>query len=299
MTPRKMRVRSSAAARCRQSIRWLCLLFLACPALGWSETPPPRPAPSLEEIKQLVRQLGDEQFEVRENASSRLQEAGVAALSMLENATESPDPEIRTRAWRIIDQLAGDGQIPALLFQLACNSPPVRAVAAESLGKMEGKAQNALPSLIKATGDQTEFVRCSAQEAVKKIQATLPVKLEVKHNVESIEIDGETFYRIEVTNQGKEAATNVSIQALVPDQLTVQSVQGPVKHRQDGQRIAIESFTLEANDSRFCEVHVKAQRAGTARLKIEVQVDGLIAPLLGEAATTVTAPNPTPEQPGK
>jgi len=134
---------------------------------------------------------------------------------------------------------------------------------------------------------------------VKKIQATLPVKIEVKHNVESIDVAGETFYRIEVTNQGKEAVTNVSIQALVPDQLGVQSVQGPVKHRQDGQRVAIESFTLEANDSRFCEIHVKAQRPGAARLKVEVLVDGLVAPLLGEAATTVNAPNPVPEQPGK
>lgn len=297
MTPRRMRVRSPAALRCQLPIPTLVALLLAWPLLGWSETPPPRPAPSLEEIKQLVKQLGDEQFELRENASLRLQEAGQTALPMLENATESPDPEVRNRAWRLIDQFAGDGQIPALLFQLSCTSPPVRAVAAESLGKLEGKAQNALPNLIKATGDQTEFVRCSAQEAVKKIQATLPVKVEVKHNVESLEINGETFYRIEVTNQGKTAATNVSIQMLVPDQMAVQSVQGPVKHRQDGQRLAVDSFTLEANDTRFCEIHVKAQRAGAARLKIEVQVDGLIAPLLGEAVTTVTAPNPVPAGP--
>lgn len=246
------------------------------------EVPPPKAAPALEEMRQLIQQLGDDDYGVREVASDRLLALGAPALPLLEMATESLDPEVRQRAWRIIDTHAAAGEVSALLFQLSCSNAPVRASAAESLGKLEGKGQPALLSLIKATCDQTEYVRCNAQEAVKKIQATLPVRVDVKHNSEAIDLNGETFFRIEVSNQGKTTAANLRIQAFLPDQVTLTSVQGPVKHHKEGRQIICETFTLEPNESRFCEVHVKAKKPGAASLKVEVTGGELEAPLLGE-----------------
>src|SRR5262249_33627256 len=155
----------------------LSLFLLLVPISAWSEAPPSRPASSAEEMQALIRQLGDERFTVRENASARLLEIGVAALPLLEQAAESSDPEVRQGAWRILDEHAATGNVAALLFQLSSQSAPVRAGAAESLGKMEAKAQPALPGLIKAVADPMEFVRCSAQEALRKVQATLPLRL--------------------------------------------------------------------------------------------------------------------------
>jgi hypothetical protein len=269
-------------------------LLLLAPLWGWGETPEPKPAPSVEELQELVRQLGDGDFTIREKATARLQEIGTAALPLLEKASASDDPEVRQRAWRLIDQRAADGEVPALLFQLSSQAPPARAGAAESLGRMEAKAQAALPALIKVIDDPTEFVRCSAQEALKKIQATLPVRLDVKQNVESIDLDTTTVYRIDFANQGTTAATQVRISAVVPALFTITSVEGQVQHKLDGNRVICEPLSLEASETRSFEIYVKPKAAGTARLQVEMAADGLIAPVVGEATTTITPPNPLP-----
>jgi uncharacterized repeat protein (TIGR01451 family) len=267
----------------------ISILLLLVPVSARSETPP---APSPEEMQTLIHQLGDERFPIRENASVRLLEIGPAALPLLERAAESKDPEVRQRAWQILDQHASEGNVPALLFQLSSQSAPIRAGAAESLGKMEAKAQPALPGLIKAVADPMEFVRCSAQEALKKVQATLPLRLDLKQNVEAIELDATTVYRIDISNQGKSAATKVRLQAVVPDQLTVISLEGQLQLTQQGKQLSSESMTLEADESRYCEVHVKTKAPGTVRFQVELIADDLMAPIVGEVSTTITPPNP-------
>jgi hypothetical protein len=275
------------------------LLVLLVPVWAWSDAPPRQPP--VEEIQRLIRQLGDNCFQMREEASKRLLDMGSPAIPWLEGAAESNDPEVRHRAWRIIDQRAAQGEIPALLCQLSSGSPPIRAGAADSLGKMEAKAQGALPILIKATGDVTEYVRCSAQEAVKKIQATLPIRLDVKCSSDGVELDTPLVFRIEVSNQGKTAAGQVRITAAVPGLLTVTSVEGPITHTREGNKVVCEAVTLEPGESRYCEVHVKAKGPGNARVQVEVSADGLTAPIVGEAATTITQPAPAqgPDGQGK
>src|SRR5262249_51455320 len=192
------------------------VLMLLVPLPIWSESPGTPPA----DIQRLVRQLGDDSFNVRQEAAHKLQKIGLNALPYLEDSTDSTDPEICTRAWELIDHWASGGKIPALLFQLSRGTAPVRAGAAESLGKMEAKGQPALPGLIQATIDSAEYVRCSAQEAVKKIQATLPIRLEVKHPTETIEVDTPTVFTIDVSNQGQTPATQVRLTVTVHEALT-------------------------------------------------------------------------------
>jgi uncharacterized repeat protein (TIGR01451 family) len=262
--------------------------MLLVPLPIWCESPGTPPA----EIQKLVRQLGDESFNVRQEASNKLLKIGLNALPYLEDATESGDPEVCTRSWELIDHWAAGGKIPALLFQLSRGSAPVRAGAADSLGKMEGKGQPALPGLIQATGDSAEYVRCSAQEAVKKIQLTLPVRLEVKHPSESIEVDTPTVFRIDLSNQGQAAATQVRFTAIVPEALTIMDVQGTTTHKRQGNKIVSEPMVLETNESRYCEIQVKATAPGQVRVQVELTADGLNAPIIGEAGTTVTPPAP-------
>jgi hypothetical protein len=277
----------------------ISLLLLLVPMWAWSDVPPPRPAPSPEEMQELARQLGDEHFTVREKASSRLLEIGSAALPLIEKTSGDSDPEVRQRAWQIIDQWAADGDIGALLFQLSSPCAPIRAGAAESLGKLEAKAQPALPGLIKAVEDGQEIVRCSAQEALKKVQATLPLRLEVKHTVDAIDLDSPTVFQIDVSNQGKTAATQACITVLVPEQLAITGVDGPLKHSIEGNRIVCEPVTLGAGDTRSCQINVKAKAVGSVRLQVELTADGLLAPIVGEATTTISPPAPVQGQPGK
>jgi hypothetical protein len=68
-------------------------------------------APTEEEIAKAVRQLGDNNFAVREKATANLLEAGWAAKPALRQALRSDDPEIRRRAADIFEKVKR--QIPS------------------------------------------------------------------------------------------------------------------------------------------------------------------------------------------
>lgn len=58
--------------------------------------------PTDAQIQQWVKQLGDDKFAVREEATRNLIEAGESAIEAVTTATKSEDPEVTQRAWRII-----------------------------------------------------------------------------------------------------------------------------------------------------------------------------------------------------
>jgi outer membrane protein assembly factor BamB len=90
--------------------------FLAGLALGFfsiataADTPvaTSEPKTSLaqqERIQSLVDQLGSENFQDREQAEKQLAEAGLAAIPSVRAATQSDDPEIASRATRVMKEL--------------------------------------------------------------------------------------------------------------------------------------------------------------------------------------------------
>jgi hypothetical protein len=94
------------------------------PAVARADEPKPAPAPavgeaSAEEIKRLIKDLGDDSFEVRERATRRLVEIGKPALPAVKEAQTSKDAEVRSRADKIVDRLDPKPKTPAK------NSDPV------------------------------------------------------------------------------------------------------------------------------------------------------------------------------
>src|SRR5687767_229900 len=66
----------------------------------------PRPAgASRAEVDAWVKQLGDDSFAVREEASGKLRAAGKAAWAALVQASKQDDPEVRNRARSILDNI--------------------------------------------------------------------------------------------------------------------------------------------------------------------------------------------------
>ncbi len=63
-----------------------------------------QPAPA-ENISGWIQQLGDDRFEVREEASRHLSQMGIEIQPALDAALHSPDPEIRVRVRRILDTI--------------------------------------------------------------------------------------------------------------------------------------------------------------------------------------------------
>jgi hypothetical protein len=55
-------------------------------------------------IKELINKLGDEDWEVREQATKDLGDVGEPAVPYLEQALQDPDPEVRMRAGSILGQ---------------------------------------------------------------------------------------------------------------------------------------------------------------------------------------------------
>lgn len=56
--------------------------------------------------QQLINQLGDDEYQVREAAEDRILQRGADILPLLNEARRSPDPEVRLRAMALYKQLS-------------------------------------------------------------------------------------------------------------------------------------------------------------------------------------------------
>lgn len=74
-------------------------------ASGQSESAPPQPKEAAVEIDKLIRQLGHDEFELREAASAKLRKYGPAAEEALKRAVQSDDREIAGRAKALLGEL--------------------------------------------------------------------------------------------------------------------------------------------------------------------------------------------------
>jgi len=77
--------------------RWIACLLLVFPFVAVVTA-----AVGDAEIARLVKQLGDDEFEKREEATTRLKEIGEPALAAVTKAATSSDPEVRRRAEDIV-----------------------------------------------------------------------------------------------------------------------------------------------------------------------------------------------------
>jgi hypothetical protein len=262
----------------------LGLLFITSVLLGQDAKPAqpagPEPKPATpEQMKRWIEQLGDFHFDVRQQASDKLTSAGLVALPYLQEATASSDPEVVRRAWWIIDGWAGEGKVPAILFKLSDQSAPVRAAAADQLGKMGARAKEAIPALTAVTNkDSSEIVRTCAREALKVIQASAELKLAVADIDCPAAAGKEVRYRIEIANVGTASATTARIMVTMPEQIEVTRVDGP-NFRQDGQRIVSIPQTLDPGARLQWDIVGKALKAGEVPVTVELLADQLANPL--------------------
>jgi len=91
--------------------KWLTVGCLASSSIAFAwqadKADPAKPADNAgvaDEIAKLIKQLGDDNFDVREKAAGRLAEIGKPALPALKEATKSDDVETRQRAKRLVEK---------------------------------------------------------------------------------------------------------------------------------------------------------------------------------------------------
>jgi len=112
---------------------------------------------SPEEIQKLVKELGHDNFHVREAATNRLAEIGRPAVPALREALRSSDAEVRQRAQRILEGILTS--VEFAIDGLKDKHAESRKEAAETLEKLGPAAKEALPALIEALKDKDEEVR--------------------------------------------------------------------------------------------------------------------------------------------
>jgi WD40 repeat protein len=84
----------------------LLLLVLVCGLLPFGGRGAGADQPSAEEIKKLIEQLGDDDFETRETASKKLFQISEPALAALRKAAEKHnDPEIKARSAQLVARI--------------------------------------------------------------------------------------------------------------------------------------------------------------------------------------------------
>lgn len=127
------------------------------------------------QIKKLIRELGSDEFNVREKATKTLSEIGRAALPALREALQSNDAEVRQRARHVMDAIQTSTQY--LTDSLKDKDPALRKVAAEILERLGPHAKAVVPALVAALQDKDEAVRDAVLNALLAIDpGAEPVK---------------------------------------------------------------------------------------------------------------------------
>ena len=110
------------------------------------------------DISELIRQLGDDRFAVREIATRKIQALGSQVVVQLEKALDSTDAEIVDRARLLIAQMDEGRNATA----------ERRLMAIRALGEL--KSPEALPALRKLTSSKELFVAEYARQAIARIE---------------------------------------------------------------------------------------------------------------------------------
>jgi HEAT repeat protein len=122
----------------------IALALAAAPAVVAAD----KPASDPDRVAALVRQLDDNDFEVRDKADKELRAMGEPVLPLLRKAAkEAASPEVRKRLSDILAAIGPDGRVAALIPQLGSDDFATRVKATDMLRK-EGPA--ALPVLREA-----------------------------------------------------------------------------------------------------------------------------------------------------
>ncbi len=160
-------------------------LFLSVAFLISSDDPS-KPSPlDAKQIQKLIRDLGSDDFGIREKATRTLSDAGQEALAALREALQSNDAEVRQRARRIMDTI--QSSTAYLRESLKNQDPALRKEAAEIIERLGPSAKAVTPTLVDALKDKDESVRDAVLNALLAIDPSAEVvkkAIPAKANVE-------------------------------------------------------------------------------------------------------------------
>jgi uncharacterized repeat protein (TIGR01451 family) len=144
-------------------------------------------------------------------------------------------------------------------------------------------------------GDAKLVIKSRAQqnladesEEVLSIEGLAALNFQLSDASDPIEVNGQNTYEVKVTNQGTKAASNVQLVALLPPEMKGVSAEGPVRYRNEGQRITFEPLKqLGAKAEAIYKVTTQAIQPGDLRLQVQITTDEIREPITKEESTRV------------
>jgi hypothetical protein len=126
------------------------------------------PAPSAEQLERWARDLGSDDFQLREEAQKNLAAAGEAAVPALKKAAKSDDPEVRLRAERLLAPLARDDRLLEAAQILGDTEwENVSKAIDVLLERCDAKSQDAVERVAKGTGRTADMAKVLLEEMAK------------------------------------------------------------------------------------------------------------------------------------
>lgn len=116
--------------------------------------------------------VGGASVGARDAAAAALSRLGGAALPLLVERMDSPDPELRIAIGSILGAIGDRRAVPPLAARLADEDPNVRAAAAEALGRIGGP--EAASALQAALDSDDATLRLTALDALVRLRTPVP-----------------------------------------------------------------------------------------------------------------------------
>lgn len=124
--------------------------------------------------------------------------------------------------------------------------------------------------------------------AMTELRALPALQLEMVDSVDPVQTGQNTIYQITVTNEGFGPATNVSLQATLPQEMTFVEANGPTQVNADGQNLQFGSIqSLEPGQSATWWAEVSAQRGGMTQFQMQMQSDDMRRPAIETEPTRI------------
>jgi hypothetical protein len=113
-----------------------------------------------------------------------------------------------------------------------------------------------------------------------------------------IGMGNDTVYEVRIHNDGPPLAEGVRLRLLLPDNLLAVQAAAPVRWQIQGQQVLFEPIEQMRNHvTAVYRVHIRGQREGMGRVRIELTADGMRRPILHEMTCRVqqvsTLPSPS------
>lgn len=263
-----------------------------------------------------TRQVGSGKLPDETPIPKKTKEPPLLAGARLKVSVKAPNQQEMNEPARYFITVANDGNEPARLVSIEAVLPDKLAFVsasnkgkpggdkvAWSLGDLPPKESRSVELVVRAKEPGRFCIKTRAEfgepkqeqftefsEACTTFLGLPGILLEMYDREDPIPVNGTTSYPIRIFNQGTGPATNVRIQAMVPEGMDLLKVSGPVNHKVKGKTIIFEPLTKVEPGARVeIEIFTRARVAGDLRFKIEMTADQLKegGPVHQEESTTV------------